>query len=321
MAILVFTGGKQKKNATTVEEWSRYDGGVIITFDLEKRKVLDTISYYSPSEFIPNKEPSVLLKSSSIEQNTLLTCTQTEVLKYDLNNLKLIKRISNPVFNDVHHVIKHGDNYLVVSTGLDALFEVNEEGDVINEWSTIDKGIWERFDKNVDYRKVLSTKPHSSHPNFIAKVGDELWITRFEQRDAKCLTDSSRPVIPIGIQKPHDGLLYNGKLHYTTVNSHIVIADPKTSKILEVINLNEIDNTLLSLGWCRGLYIDGDVAIVGFTRIRPTKFLSNIDWLKNPKRNLRNMKSKPTRIAAYNIKSKTKLWEFSLENNDMNAIF
>lgn len=321
MAIFVLTGGKQKKNASSLEEWSRYGGGIVVVFDTEKQEVLKTATYQSPPEFVPDDEPSVLFKSSTLDGDKLITCTQTEVLEYDLNTLTVSHHISNPYFNDVHHVLKHDGRYLVVSTGLDAVFEVDETGKVLKEWSVLDQDIWKRFDKNIDYRKVLSTKPHGAHPNFLTKIGKELWVTRFEQRDARCLTDSTKPNIDIAIQRPHDGLWYRDKLYYTTVDGHVVIADPATSNILEVINLNEIDKTLLSLGWCRGLHIEGDTAIVGFTRIRPTKFLSNIDWLKNPKRHLRNMKNKPTRIAAYDLKRKTKLWEYNLESTEMNAIF
>lgn len=76
----------------------------------------------------------------------------------------------------------------MVNTGLDMVVRVTPEGRVLEEWDVLLEPAWQRFSRDIDYRKIVSTKPHRSHPNFVFELGDEVWVTRFEQRDAICLT-------------------------------------------------------------------------------------------------------------------------------------
>src|SRR5262249_317885 len=149
------------------------------------------------------------------------------VLIYSLPDFTLTDYISLPQFNDLHHVRPTSTGSLAVAnTGLDQVVEMSREGRVLRLWSAVGGDPWDRFDPERDYRKVDSTKPHRSHPNYVFEVGEDLWGTRFEQRDALCLTGGGR--IAIDVQRPHDGITMGDKVYFTTVNGCIVIASLKT---------------------------------------------------------------------------------------------
>jgi hypothetical protein len=73
-----------------------------------------------------------------------------------------------------------------------------------------------------------------------------------------------------------------------------------------------------TLGWCRGLSVmDDRRAWVGFSRIRPTKFVENISWIKNGFKQRR----RPTRIALYDLARAKCLREVELESLGLHTVF
>lgn len=319
---LYITGGKQRNATIGVNEWNQYECGKILSIDICSQQIQDSASYTSPAEYLPNQpRPSVLFKSGTIRNGRLYVCTQTEVLIYSIPELKLEHHLSLACFNDLHHVTPTARNtLLVVSTGLDLVLEITLTGEVCNEWFTTSGSNWNRFSRTEDYRKVLSTKPHASHPNFVFEHANEIWATRFEQRDACCLTGPG--TINIESERPHDGHVYNNLCFFTTVDGHIVVADMITQTIVHRHNLNEFSSTPGVLGWCRGLQvIDEHNVIVGFSRIRPTKIHQNLLWVKNQLKGETSAKSQPTRIAHYDLANRRIAWEVNLEPYDLNAVF
>jgi hypothetical protein len=130
--------------------------------------------------------------------------------------------VSLPCFNDLHHVAPSWDgNLLVVSTGLDLVLKINREGEVLNEWSVTGDDTWQRFSRSVDYRRVETTKPHGSHPNFVFEIGDEVWATRLKQCDAVCLNQPGKRMY-IGHQ-PHDGVVFGQYVYFTCVDGFVAI--------------------------------------------------------------------------------------------------
>lgn len=176
--------------------------------------------------------------------------------------------------------------------------KLTEDGNHVDCASVMEGSPWERFDKGTDYRKVISTKPHRSHPNHIFFLDDEPWVTRFEQKDAVSLVDHARR-IDIGVGNPHDGLVLNGTVFFTTTNGHIVIVDARSRKRIDVINLNEKDPRDVPLGWCRGLFIDRNYVYVGFSRLRHTTFTKNLLWISDMFKGESRQQTLPTRIARY----------------------
>ncbi len=86
---------------------------------------------------------------------------------------------------------------------------------------------WQRFSRDIDYRKVASTKPHQSHPNYAFQLGGDVWVTRLYQRDAVCLTDSGKR-INIALELPHDGVVRGKEIYFTLVDGRVALANADT---------------------------------------------------------------------------------------------
>jgi hypothetical protein len=300
-------------------EWNFYRKALILKVRTETKTADVVVDYESRSDSCPAESPSILFKSSTLVEDKLYACTQTEVLIYQLPEFELLHYISLPCFNDVHHVTPTPQgNLLVADTGLDLVVEIDLAGNILREWSAIGEDTWKRFSRDVDYRKVLDTKPHKAHPNFVFQLNDEVWVTRFAQRDAISLTQPGRR-IDIAVQRPHDGHVVGDWIYFTTVDGHLVVANRDTLQVEQVFDLNAIDNPQkLVLGWCRGVAVmEKEKVWVGFTRIRSTRFKENLLWAKHGFEN----KNKPTHIALYDLAKKQRLDEIDLEPYDLAALF
>jgi hypothetical protein len=321
MENLYVTGGRQRHRLIkTEEEWNLYEKAIILKVRVADGTATTCVEYQSPPEACASDgTPSFLFKTGTLVNNTFYVCTGTEILAYEVPEFKRVGYVSLPCFNDLHHVAPAANgNLLAVSTGLDMVVEFDTEGTVLRQWNVLGEDPWQRFSKDVDYRKLATTKPHKSHPNHVFHIGDDIWVTRCNQSDAVCLTKPNLriPVASVGV---HDGHLYKGRLYFTTVDGTIVIVDPSTRQIVDTIDLKQIDNTEKALlGWCRGLLIvDERTVWVGFTRVRKTKFQEKINWVKH----VFHDTEKPTHIALYDISSKKCLKEIDLERYGLNVLF
>ncbi|MGA9393407.1 MAG: hypothetical protein WBV69_23460 [Candidatus Sulfotelmatobacter sp.] len=302
-----------------LEEWQSCEQALLIELDPEKKRSRVLVEYSSPPEACPEEMPAILFKSTSLQGKKLYTCTSTEVLVYEVPTFKLLNYISLPCFNDLHHVYptQHG-TILVVVTGLDMVVEITESGSIVREWSVIGEDPWARFSRETDYRKVPTTKPHQSHPNHVFVLGKEVWVTRLQQRDAICLTTPG-PRIDIAVEKPHDGYIFGDRIYFTTVDGRIVIANRNTLKVEETIDLNQMSGQSGQvLGWCRGvLPLDERRLWVGFTRVRPTKFIENVAWIRNGYTH----RHRPSHIALYDLERKACEQEIELEPHGIGVVF
>jgi hypothetical protein len=314
------TGGKQRDvRSKPREEWNLYEEGVVLRVDPRSEAVERRATYHSREGCVPDGEASITLEAGCVADGCLYTCTRTEALVFELPSFELVHHVSTPFFNDVHHVRPSIDgNLLVTSTGLDAVFEVSTDGAIVREWGVLGQSPWERFSRDIDYRYVATTKPHRSHPNHTFYLNGDLWVTRFHQRDAACLT-SNKPGIPVGIEGCHDGDVYEGKVYFTTVDGTVVVADPSLRTPGQSIDLNGVDNPSGSLlGWCRGVAVAGDGLVwIGFTRVRETRMTENLRWA----RDIVRPQSRNTRISLYDLRLRKLLLEIDLEKHGMNAVF
>lgn len=320
MSKLYISGGRLRSTIfRKLEEWQSCDRASIIEIDSSKNNSRSCVEYVSPPEACTDELPAILFKSATIRGNALYACTSTEVLVYETPTFKLLHYISLPCFNDLHHVCPTSrGTLLVVVTGLDMVVEISTTGSVLREWGALGDDPWERFSRQTDYRKVPTTKPHKSHPNYTFELNDDVWVTRLHQRDAVCLTTPG-PRIDIAVQKPHDGYLFGDRIYFTTVDGHIVIARQKSLKVEQIIDLNEMGGQSGQvLGWCRGLLpLDERRMWVGFTRVRPTKFVENVSWIKHGA----TQRHKPTHVALYDLERKICEQEIELEPHGIGAVF
>lgn len=321
MARLYLLGARQRNLLLRhEEEWNLYEAAVILELDTESGDARTCVEYKTPADARANENSSNVFKSGALIDDTLYTCTSTEVLIFKLPSFQRIHYISLPYFNDLHHVTPTSDGALLAAnTGLDMVAKFDRRGELLAEWNVLPEVPWSRFSRMTDYRKVETTKPHKSHPNFVFELDGEVWVTRFHQRDAICLNDSGKR-IDIAVQSPHDGLLFRERIYFTSVDGRVIIANPGNLQVERTIDLKEIDGQDALLGWCRGLLpIDDRRVWVGFTRIRKTRFRENVLWVKSVLRE--NVREKPTHIALYDLENKRCLQEFDLEAHGMNVVF
>jgi hypothetical protein len=319
----VYVGGGQFRTSIfqKLEEWESCKRAMLVEIDPDKKSSRNCVEYESPKDAAPDELPAIIFKSSTLRDNKLYACTSTEVMVYELPSFRLATYITLPFFNDLHHVYPTPQGTLLVMvTGLDIVAEVSLQGDFLRHWDVMGEDTWSIFSRDIDYRKVPTTKPHRAHANHIFQLGEEIFTTRFHQRDAISLQDPTRK-IEIGIQRPHDGFLFNGSIYFTTVDGHIIIASPETLKIERILDLNKMSGYDASdgetLGWCRGLLpLNEQFVWVGFTRVRPTKFKENLSWVRPQKRNHR-----PSHIALYDLESGRCVDEIQTEPHGIGVVF
>lgn len=316
----ICVGGGQFRSSVfrQLQEWESCKQALFVELDPATKSARNCVEYVSPPATCPDELPAILFKSVTVRDHKLYACTSTEVLIYDLPSFRLANHISLPCFNDLHHVYPTAQGTLLVMvTGLDIVVEVSLDGELLRHWDVMGEDTWSIFSKDVDYRKVPTTKPHRAHANHIFQLGEETWVTRFHQRDAISLTDRGRR-IEIAIERPHDGVLFNGSLYFTTVNGHIVLANPKTLQIERAINLNEMSgHGSAVLGWCRGLLpVDERFVWVGFSKLRPTKFRENLAWIRN-----RPATRYPSHVALYDLQTRSCVEEMETEPHGIGVIF
>jgi len=316
MEYLYLTGGKQHIDKVR-PEWFLYEKGIILKYNIKTKEIEKVQEWTKPDK---TTDESIILKSGFRQNGQLYVCSQTEAILFSEKDLKVLKTYTHQCMNDVHHVIPSDkeDNIMIASTGLDAVFEIDANNQIVNEWNTYEGNIWSKFDQSIDYRKVSTTKPHIIHPNHICKFQDQIWVTRFITKDAICLTNPNL-IHKIEVGSPHDGCIFYNNFCYTTVNGYILMFDVFSGELTNRINMNKATNSSTPLGWCRGInFLNEDVFLVGFSRIRNTKFKANLNWLK---KSYSDSKSQPTRIAAFSISQNKFLYEVDLEKHGLNSVF
>lgn len=329
MPQLLVVGGRQRRGAVGRQEWQAYDQARVVRVDSESGEAELLWTYEAPREICAPGDASQVFKAGFLDGRNLWLVTLTDVSVWDCHTRSRVEHWSHPWFNDLHHARPWGDNaWVVANTGLDQVLKLDYGGNVIEQWSVGEQPTWKRFDEHTDYRKVATTKPHETHPNYLFVMGDDLWVTRFHPQDALCLT---RDCSPISLSKggPHDGVEVEDAIGFTTVNGYVGLC-PRTgvdvqegpsepvrwTKLLPQTSNDEL------LGWCRGLHcISSREAWVGFSRLRPTRFRSHVSWVKHGFKTVGLHGTRPTRIARYDLTGGHCLQEIDLESVEMNAIF
>lgn len=322
---LLLLGGRQRGSAVAGSEWHYYDKAVALAVSMDGKSCRQVLEHVTPPHLCADVEPSITFKAGTVHDGLRYACTQTELMIYRLADWSVQEQISLPCFNDVHHVIPTSTGTLLAAnTGLDRVVEVSRGGEIINTWPVLDEPLWERFSPVVDYRKIVTTKPHKSHPNFVYEQDGDYWVVRHLQKDAICLASPSKR-IAIDHGGPHDGEKHGEHIYFTTVNGAVVVANLETLQIDRVIDLNVYEQGTRPLGWCRGLHVlDDDRFIVGFSRLRPTVVKGAVAWMKRQVKSRlgrENYDSQPTHITCYNHRRGEVEWTLDLEPYGMNAIF
>lgn len=315
------TGGRQRTaRLRTREEWHAYEKAVLIHLDDETGEARCVLAHESPPGRRPEKNPSFVFKAGSWDGEHLLLCTQTEIVIFDPHTESVVRTISHPWMNDVHHVTRIDGRLHVVSTGLDALLVFDEDdAEIVEVHSATGAPPWGRFDKQTDYRLVATTKPHQAHPNYVYHHNGARWISRFEQRDTLRI-DGEAATLRLADDPVHDGVPLGEDVWFTVVSGAVIAAQPGQQRVRARYDLNAFETgPPRPLGWCRGIHLEPERTLLGFSRLRPTLLKQNLSWLRKPLGKL--PEPHPTRIVAYDLDAGRKLKTWSLEGVGISSIF
>ena len=319
MQSLYVVGGQQREGRPLLatSNWYDYHKGLVLKLDLETNEVKTCLEYVSPPEVRAEGDPPILFKCASLDDGLLYVCTHSEILIFEVPTFERVGYITLPCFNDLHHVRPTPEGTLVVAnTGLDSVIELTRDGRVLREWAVLGGDPWARFAREIDYRKVASTKPHASHPNYTFFLDGQLWVSRFEQKDAISLTGPQRR-IDIGVERIHDGVMRGDYIYFSSVKGDVVIANIWTLKVEQIVALPRFHTEGTLLGWCRGLMVDDDDNVwVGFSHIRPTKFRENIGWIAHGFR-----RGMPSNVACYDLAKERCVRQIDVESHGLDAVF
>ncbi len=318
---LYVLGGVQRPQFRDVqEEWRLFEKALIGQVSVSDGGARICREYDSPADARAGDSSSVLFKSGWVEAGRLYVCTSTEVLIFQVPELRQTGYISLPFFNDLHHVRPTPRGTLaVVVTGLDMVSEITREGELVKNWSTIEGQTTPQYSSTVDYRKIPTLKPYRSHPNFAFWAQDELWVSRGDLGDAICLADPERRIHLPTRECIHDGWVRQGRIYFTSVDGRLFVIHENNLKTEAVYDLNTFSaGETTGYSWCRGvLPVDDHLAWVCFTRIRQTRWKEKVQWIKNIVRGF----PRPTCIALYDLAAGKVLREINLEPMGMHAVF
>ncbi|MCO4744576.1 MAG: hypothetical protein KC912_07305 [Proteobacteria bacterium] len=226
----------------------------------------------------PDREPPGCHAEATVPAwvgSRLLVPTRAALYEVDPATLEYRLEQFHPWMTDLHSVAPRPSGGVVLtSTGIDAVLEFPEEGEPFRHNLAENRPCA----RQEDFRRVAypSLKPHLVHPNYACFRGDELWVTRFEDRCARSL--SGREVaLPEG--HPHDGVLRQGLVWYTTTTGHVIAVDPDTLERREHYDLNELTGSPRLLGWCRGVEVVGERVYIGMTQLRDSQHREVLRWL------------------------------------------
>ena len=276
---LLLTGGYPRKDHASSKEGFRYEEAFVNVLDWDKGEFEREFRYKSPPEY---SDPCLTqqFKSGTLIGRKLIVPSNIEILFIDIDTFEVSRTITMPSFTDLHHVACRDNKLYVANTGAETVHILDMEGNVLNEYPQVDNPTWKQYGESPDLRLIASTKPHFIHLNFIFFLEGQPWITRFQNRDAVSLFDKSKKIdLNISEGRPHDGHIVGDYIYFTLTDGHIIIVNKNTLEREEIINLNNISNNKLQLGWCRGIEIIDDQAYVGFSRLRRSKIVEYGSWI------------------------------------------
>lgn len=238
--------------------------------DLDERTVVGDLRWDTDPAWLSGPDADQEFTAASLTaRGTVLQPTHTEVL--ELHRGEVLRVTSHPLMHSVHSAVEGPRGRIAVSSaGNDSVLELDPHGQLLAHHWLRSGSFAAAYPGVSDFRRAHhdAFKPHSHHPNHAFYVGDELWVTCFEQR--ACVSLSGRRIaFPEGI--PHDGRLIDGLLWFTLVEGIVIAVDPDTLQRRRTVDLRALDGRRGLLGWCRGVEVVGSRLVVGMSVLRRTR--------------------------------------------------
>lgn len=167
------------------------EGGELVKLDWPEKKVLRSLPLFPYDPDIdddPNpRGNSRGGKGMFIRDGELFVGTYHTIHVYDLD-LNLKRRISNPLFANIHEICADGEDIWVSSTTIDCALKVNRSGRTLKSWWPREEPLLRaryglvplEFDKEADNRlrhlhQELSQQASHTHLNAVCRFGDRTY--------------------------------------------------------------------------------------------------------------------------------------------------
>jgi hypothetical protein len=316
----MIAGARERPGGFELGEGKYYEAAILAKLDLATGEFERLLCKEDGGENYPATHPNLQFTSGCLDGDTLWLPTDTEVFHYQLPDFVLLGKISHPCFQNVHSAHVFGDCLAVTSTGLDNVVLMDKTTGAINRViNTEGHNPWYRFDPEVDYRLVHSTRPHHSHPNFVFLLDGRLWVTRCALDDAACLDDPTMRIDLAGGEdiSVHDGYWWRELLVFSRVDGQLIFYDPERES-LDTVDLFAGERNR-PRGWCRGIHIAGDVLYAGISRLRRTKLRSRLKYLSRG--NFRYQSGNQSLVIAFDLQERRLLRSYECPENFIDAIY
>lgn len=198
-------------------------GTAITTQNADHGGKLVHFTYNDESDsFSISKEIEIPQPNGFIQELTgiLVASMQTNSLHVFSENFQFVSEIVSNVFNDLHSLAKSRNGYLVTSTGVDAIFEVSDTGEILwefwftdfQDYSNTPLGSKRKLSKSEDHRsKEYATVYQTTHVNSAIMVKDDenseryLLATLFHQGQLVRVDRTTNEIVIIldGLNCPH----------------------------------------------------------------------------------------------------------------------
>ena len=318
---ILVSGGLERPNGFELGDGKFYEAAKLCALDLESGETEELLSVSEGNEHYPEEHPNLQFTAGCFDGDRLWLPTDTELRCYTYPGLVLERTVSHPFFQNIHSVHVIQGKLVATSTGLDLVAVLDPgTGEPLELINAEGKDTWHRFFDDVDYRLVHSTRPHDVHPNFVFEWDGAMWVTRCGPEDAVCLSDFSKRIDISGDDKTisvHDGHVVGERVYFTSVDGCLCVGDPETCRIVETIDLMELEPERVARGWCRGFAFDGDLVHVGFSRFRKTRNKGKLAWLTGFSKKVLEAAS----VVTYDLVARKRVREYLLPEDSVHAIY
>lgn len=189
--------------------------------------------------------------------------TRTAVHRVDPDTLSGEQVLTHPLFHDVHSIAPGRQGWYVTCTGHETVVDIGLDGRIYERFS-----LGPSIDPDRDYRYEPhdARKPHAVHPNRAFLLDDAGWVTCLSEGVCRGLGHDGR--WDLGPGMPHDGILRQGLVWFTTTAGRVIAVDPARGERVVELDVATLESARGAFGWCRGIEVIDDRLWVGITVLR-----------------------------------------------------
>ncbi|RYZ44114.1 MAG: hypothetical protein EOO71_00640 [Myxococcaceae bacterium] len=280
--------------------------GVVWHVDLESERAEPFIRWIPPEHLhVPRKGFAGGCRASD---GHLYVAAHCAVVRVDLPRAEISGVLHQPSFNDIHHVAESSGRLYIANTGLDAVDLLSLEGrfigshallptwanhrrmagqdpahwdEVLNTgWSGEAPTQWPSPRPGDGYHDLGAQRggapfarlkvPDHLHPNHVCPTLTQTLVTCLYDGTVRDLRTFETVLTLVGMN-PHDGFLSADTFWLTTIDGRVHTAPMRDGRVTGEARLRRSVFETGHAGWCRGLWTNGRLLVVGLTELRQNR--------------------------------------------------